>query len=99
MQDPRIQELKTAHLELRKLINDLLEAHSAKSTENNPRLTLSEAFAISAELDETLDLLHDEMHDIAETLEMRGVGLLSNLLKLGLKIEAMTERGVKLENW
>ena len=61
------------------MINDLLEAHSTKSIENNPRLTLSEVFALSAEL------LYDEMHDITETLEM-GVGLPSNLItKVGVE--------------
>jgi len=73
MQDPRIQELKTAYQELRKMINDLLEAYT-KSTEN-PRLTLSDVSALSAELDETLEPLYDEMHDIAETLEKRGVAV------------------------
>jgi len=69
MQDPRIQELKTAYQELRKLIDDLLESHT-KSTED-PRRTPSDVFA----LNETLDLLYDEMHDIAETLEARGAAV------------------------
>ena len=70
MQDPRIQKLKNAYLERRKMINDLIEAHT-KYIEN-PRRTLSEVYALSAELDEHLDQLYDEMHDIAETLEARG---------------------------
>jgi len=73
MQDPRIQELKTAYQKLRKMINDLLEAHT--NSIEDPRLTPSDVSALSAELDEILEPLYDEMHDIAETLETRGVAV------------------------
>lgn len=70
MQDPRIQKLRTAYLERRKMIDDLLEART-KYIEN-PRRTLNDVSALDAELNEFLDQLWDEMHDIAETLEARG---------------------------
>ncbi|KAG0127811.1 hypothetical protein HOY82DRAFT_612863 [Tuber indicum] len=52
MQDPRIQQLKTAHSQLRKKINDLLEAH--KDAVADPRLTPNAISALSAELDRKL---------------------------------------------
>ncbi|PUU80976.1 hypothetical protein B9Z19DRAFT_1122755 [Tuber borchii] len=67
------------------MINDLLEAHT-KNIED-PRPTLTDVFALSAELDETLELLYDEMHDTAETLETRGGALVSRFVESVMIIE------------
>ncbi|KAG0127812.1 hypothetical protein HOY82DRAFT_612864 [Tuber indicum] len=71
MQDPRIQQLKTAHSQLRKKINDLLGVH--KNAVADPRLTPNAISALSAELDRKLQPMYDEMHGIAEDLELQGV--------------------------
>ncbi|KAG0127820.1 hypothetical protein HOY82DRAFT_612900 [Tuber indicum] len=70
MQDPQIQQLKTAHGKLKKKINDLLEAHTKAVAD--PRLTPNVISALSAELDRILGPMYDEMHGIAEDLGLRG---------------------------